>query len=63
MHRQRETNNLIKLTHYDETKKRADDSQALRAKDNLKLSHGGPSQRQESGTNQERPDLEHIAHP
>ena len=43
---------LIKLTHYDETKKRAHDSQvAMIAKEDLKLSHGGPSQRQASGTN------------
>ena len=28
-------NNLIKLTHYDETKKRAHDSQIVRAEDNL----------------------------
>ena len=41
---------IIKLTHYDETKKRAHDSQKVRAKENLKLSHGGPSQRQAAGT-------------
>ena len=35
-------NNLIKLTHYGGTKKRAHDSQIVRAKENLKLSHGGP---------------------
>ena len=34
---------LIKLTHHDETKKRAHDSQIVRAKENLKLSHGGHS--------------------
>ena len=34
---------LIKLTHYDETKKRAHDSQIVGAKENLKLSHGGSS--------------------
>ena len=34
---------VIKLTHYDETKKRAHDPQIVRAKENLKLSHGGPS--------------------
>ena len=45
-------NTLIKLTHYDETKKRAHDSQMVRAKENLKLSHGGPSYRQASDTNQ-----------
>ena len=38
-------NTLIKLTHYDETKKRAHDSQIVRAKENLKLSHGGFSYR------------------
>ena len=45
-------NNLIKLTHYDETKKRSHDSQIVRAEVNLKLSYCGPSQRQASGTNQ-----------
>ena len=43
-------NNLSKLTHYDETKKRAHDSQIVIAKviakENLKLSHSGPNQRQ-----------------
>ena len=34
-------NTLIKLTLHDETKKRAHDSQIVRAKENLKLSHGG----------------------
>ena len=34
-------NTLIKLTLHDETKKRAHDSQKVRAKENLKLSHGG----------------------
>ena len=43
--------NLIKLTHYDETKKSAHDSQIVKAKENLKLSHGGPSKRQASCTN------------
>ena len=38
-------NNLIKLTLHDETKKRAHDSQIVRAKENLKLSHGGSSYR------------------
>ena len=38
-------NNLIKLLHHDETKKRAHDSQVVRAKENLKLSHGGFSYR------------------
>ena len=45
-------NNQIKLTHYDDTKKLAHDTQIVRAKENLKLSYGGPSQRQASGTNQ-----------
>ena len=44
-------NTLIKLTHHDETKKRAHDSQIVRAKENLKLSHGGSSYRQASDTN------------
>ena len=35
--------NLIKLTHYDETKKRAHDSQIVRAKEELKLSHSTPA--------------------
>ena len=34
---------LINLTHHDETKKRAYDSQIVRAKENLKFSHGGSS--------------------
>ena len=42
-------NNQIKLTHYDDTKKKTHDSQIVRAKENLKLSYGGPSQRQASG--------------
>ena len=37
--------------HYDETEKRAHDSQIVRAKENLKLSHVGPSYSQASGTN------------
>ena len=46
-------NTLIKLLHHDETKKRAHhDSQIVRAKENLKLSHGGSSYRLASGTNQ-----------
>ena len=45
-------NNQIKLTHCDETKKMAHDSQIVRAKRNLKLSYGGPSQGQASGTDQ-----------
>ena len=38
-------NIVIKLTHSVETKKRAHDSQIVRAKENLKLSHGGSSYR------------------
>ena len=34
-------NTLIKLTLHNETKKRAHDSQIVRAKENLELSHGG----------------------
>ena len=44
-------NTLIKLIHLDETKKTAHDLQIVRAKENLKLSHGGPSYRKASGTN------------
>ena len=44
-------NNLIKLPHYDETKKRAHDSQVVRGKENFKLTHGGSSQRHVSGAN------------
>ena len=36
---------LIKLTYHYETKKRAHDPQIVRAKENLKLSHGGSSYR------------------
>ena len=43
-------NNRNKLTHYDKTKERAHDSHIVRAKENLKLSSGGPSQKQASGT-------------
>ena len=46
-------NNLIKLTHYDGTKKGAHDSQIVRAKENLKLTYGWPRQRQASGINQQ----------
>ena len=42
---------LIKLLHYDKTKKTAHDSQIVGAKENLNLSHGEPSQRQASETN------------
>ena len=44
-------NTLIKLTLHDETKKRAHDSQIVRAKENLKLSHSGSGYRLASGTN------------
>ena len=44
-------NNLIKLTHFGETEKMSHDSQIFRAKENLKLSHSGPSYSQASGTN------------
>ena len=37
---------------YDDTKKNTHDSHIIRAKENLKLSHVGSSQRQASGTNQ-----------
>ena len=36
-------NTLIRLTHCDETKKRAHGTEKVRAKENLKLSHGGSS--------------------
>ena len=39
-------------THYYDTKKRAHDSQIVRAKANLELSYGGPSQQQTTETNQ-----------
>ena len=38
---QRDT--LIILTHYEDTMKMAHDSHIFRAKENLKLCHGGPS--------------------
>ena len=41
---------IIILTHYDETKKSAYNSQIIRDKENLKLSHGGPSYSQASDT-------------
>ena len=44
-------NSIIKLTHCDETEKLAHDYQIVRAKENLKLRHGGPSYIQASGTN------------
>ena len=42
---------INQLTHYNETGKKAQDSQIVRAKENIKLSHGGPSYSQESGPN------------
>ena len=39
------------ITHHDETKKRADNSQIVTAKENLKLSHSGPRYRKASGIN------------
>ena len=44
-------NNLIKLTHVDGTKQRANDSQIVKAKENFRLSHSGPRQRLVPGTN------------
>ena len=44
-------NTPTKLRLHDETKKRAHDSQIVRAKANPKPSHGGPSHRQAPGTN------------
>ena len=43
----------IKLTNYDDTKKRAHDSQINMAKENLKLSYDEPSQQLASGTNKQ----------
>ena len=43
-------NDVINLTQYDESKKKAHNSQIVRAKGNLKLSHCGPSHRQPSST-------------
>ena len=37
-------NTLIKLLHHDETKKRAHDSQIVRAKENLKLNQANPQE-------------------
>ena len=47
---EKQSNQII--THYDDTKERAHDSQRVKAKENIQLSYGGPSQRQVSGTNQ-----------
>ena len=41
----------MKLTHYDDTKKRTHDSQIVRAKENINLSYGGPSYSQAPDTN------------
>ena len=40
--------NIIKSTHYDETRKRAHDLQIVRAKETLNLIHGGHGKRQAS---------------
>ena len=55
-------NNLIKLTHYGESKKNTHNSQIVRAMGNLKLSHVWPSQRQALGTNQRIKDLRQGRH-
>ena len=55
-------NKLIKLTHFDEIKKKAHDSQMVRAKQNLKLSTSGSSQRQASGTHQRMQNLRQGHH-
>ena len=57
--RRRARNITIKLTHYDDTKKRARDSQIVRAKENIKLSYGVPCQRHALGTNQHIKALRH----
>ena len=44
-------NNIIEFTHYDETEKRAQDSQIVIAKETLKLGYGGISYGRASGTN------------
>ena len=49
MYDHKETINQI--TQYDETERKARDSQMVRAKENLKLTQGGPSYSQASGTN------------
>ena len=43
-------NHHRELTHYGETKRAAHNSQRARTIENLKLNHGGPSQRQASDT-------------
>ena len=52
----------IKLSHYDDTKESAHDSQIVRPKENLKLSYNGPSQRQASGTHQRVKTLRRGSH-
>ena len=42
-------NQSYQITYYDEIKQNAQDSQVVSTKENLNLSHGGPSQRQTSG--------------
>ena len=42
-----------RVKHYDEAKKMSDDTKLVRVKENMNLSHGGPSQRQASDTNQQ----------
>ena len=54
--------NQIKLTHSDDTKKRAHDSQIVRARESLRLSYGGTSQRQISSTNQRIKSLRQSRH-
>ena len=49
MYHHRDT--IIQLTQYDDTEKRAQDSQIVRANENLKLSYGGLSYSQASCTN------------
>ena len=41
-----------KLKHYDEAKKMAHNPQIVKTKENIKLSHSVPRQRQPSGNNQ-----------
>ena len=43
-------NNQIKLTHYDDRKKKAHGQQKVRNKENTKLSYGGPSQALRQGS-------------
>ena len=41
-------NNQFKLTHYDDTEKMAHSLRIVRAKENLKLSYGGPSRQRQA---------------